>query len=332
MNRFCLLGLLLLSSCTQTPPITQFSGKTMGTTYQVKYVAGAEPAAFKKDVDALLGEINQSMSTYIETSTISRINASTNLDEWHPIDKHFEAVFRRSYDIYKDTNGAFNPAVGPLVSAWGFGREAPETPPDARTVRALLAVTRLEAFELRDSPPAIRKHLPGAKLDFGAIAKGYGVDAIGELLEQRGVKDYLVEIAGEIRARGHAWRVGVEKPAENAFADATLQHIFALSNAGLSTSGTYRNYEIQDGKRVTHILDPKTGYPAENSLLSVSVMAHDTMTADAYATALIVMGLDDGVQFIDAHQQLSAYFIAKDAAGNLVERRSAGFPNIISGP
>jgi thiamine biosynthesis lipoprotein len=303
----------------------------MGTTYQVKYVAETDPAEIKRDVDALLADINQSMSNYIATSIISGINDSKNLDEWHPIDKHFETVFRRSYAIYKDTNGKFNPAVGPLVDAWGFGREVPERLPDDSTVRALLEVTKVEAFELRPSPPAIRKHIAGAKLDFGAIAKGYGADAVGELLEQRGMKDYLVEIAGEIRARGHLWHVGVEKPSENAFAEPALQHVFGLSDAGLSTSGTYRNYEVQDGKRVTHILNPQTGYPAENSLLSVSVLARDTMTADAYATALLVMGLDDGMQFVESHKQLEAYFIAKDAAGNLVERRSDGFPNIITG-
>jgi len=322
---------MLLAGCAQPLPESQFSGKTMGTTYQVKYVAGVDPVEVKKDADALLTEINKSMSTYIDDSTISRINLSQNLDEWHPIDKHFETVFRRSYAIYKDTNGAFNPAVGPLVNAWGFGRGAPESLPDDKTVRDLLALTRLEAFELRPSPPAIRKHIADAKLDFGAIAKGYGVDAVGELLEQHGMKDYLVEIAGEIRARGHSWRVGVERPAENAFVEPTLQHVFGLSNAGLSTSGTYRNYELQDGKRITHILNPRTGYPAENSLLSVTVMARDTMTADAYATALIVMGLDDGMQFVETHKQLDAYFMAKDATGNLVEQRSAGFPNIITG-
>ena len=302
MKLGCALGLLLLAGCAEPPPERQFSGKTMGTIYQVKYVAGLDPIEARKDTDALLTEINQSMSTYIEDSTISRINGSQNLDEWHPIDKHFEAVFRRSCEIYKDTSGAFNPAVGPLVSAWGFGREVPERMPDGKTVRALLEVAKLEAFELRPSPPAIRKHIAGAKLDFGGIAKGYGVDAVGELLEQRGVKDYLVEIAGEIRARGHTRRVGVEKPSENAFAEPTLQQVIPLVNGGLSTSGTYRNYEIQDGKRITHILDPKTGYPAENPLLSVSVLARDTMTADAYATALIVMGLDDGMRFVESHK------------------------------
>src|SRR5262245_25010077 len=120
MKLSCVVGLLLLAGCAQTLPVQQFSGKTMGTTYQVKYVAERDPAELKKNVDALLTDINQSMSNYIETSIISKINDSQTLDEWHPIDSHFEKVFQRSYDIYKETGGAFNPAVGPLVSAWGF--------------------------------------------------------------------------------------------------------------------------------------------------------------------------------------------------------------------
>src|SRR5262249_38112595 len=150
---------------------------------------------------------------------------------------------------------------------------------------------------------------------------------VGELLEQRGIRDYVVEIGGEVRARGerekgHAWRVGVEKPAEDALAERTIQNVFELTDASLTTSGISRNYEIKDGKKIGHILDPRTGYPAQNSLLSVSVIAKDTMTGDAYDTALMVMGLDAGLQFVEAHEELKAYFIAQDDAGNLVEKKS----------
>jgi thiamine biosynthesis lipoprotein len=337
MDRIWLPAFLLLTSCTRLDEAAPLRGKTMGTTYQVTYVsaewtAGTRRQQLAKAIDDLLAEINQSMSTYIETSTISQINASSDLDEWHPIDKHFQIVLQRSREVYKDTNHAFNPAVGPLVNAWGFGPEDPETLPDAMAVRALLNVVNFDSFEFRDSPPAVKKHIAGAKLDFSAIAKGYGVDAVGSLLEQDGVKDYLVEIGGEVRARGQhsngkPWRIGIEKPAPNAVADRTLQMVIALENAGLATSGTYRNYEIKDGRKIAHIIDPATGYPAQNSLLSVSVIAPDTMTADAYATALMVMGLDEGLRFVEARKELSAYFIAKDELNNLVEKRSSAFPS-----
>jgi len=309
----------------------------MGTTYQVRFVSAEWDSTTRrqevaKAIEGLLGEINQSMSTYIESSTISKINASTDLKKWHPVDRHFQIVFERSRQIYKDTNHAFNPAVGPLVNAWGFGPDDPETLPDDAAVRTLLKVVDFDSFEFRESPPSMKKHIGGARLDFSAIAKGYGVDAIGDLLEQRGVRNYLVEIGGEVRARGqhadgHPWRVGIEKPADNPLGDRTIQMVIELRNAGLATSGTYRNYEIKDGKRIAHIIDPATGYPAQNSLLSVSVVAEDTMTADAYATALMVMGLDAGLRFVEEHGNLHAYFVAADESNKLAEKRSSGFPS-----
>jgi thiamine biosynthesis lipoprotein len=307
----------------------------MGTTYQVTYVSAEWNAPQARQqlasaIDDLLVEINQSLSTYIETSSISRMNTSSNPEQWHDVDRHFEIVFQRSREVYRDTGHAFNPAVGPLVNAWGFGPENPETLPDASTVRALLGVVDFDSFEFRKTPPSLRKRIAGAKLDFSAIAKGYGVDAVGLLLEERGVKDYLVEIGGEVRARGHhadghAWRIGIERPSDDAGTDRTLQSVIELENSGLATSGTYRNYQIQDGKKIAHIIDPKTGYPAQNSLLSVSVIAPDTMTADAYATALMVMGIDEGLQFVEMRKDLSAYFIAADESGKLIEKRSSGF-------
>src|SRR5262249_42205045 len=151
-----------------------------------------------------------------------------DLEKWHLVDRHFQIVFERSREIYGDTNHAFNPAVGPLVNAWGFGPEDPGTFPDPAAIRALLEVVNFDSFEFRESPPALKKHISRARLDFSAIAKGYGVDAIGSLLEQHGVKNYLVEIGGEVRARGqhangHLWRVGIERPADNSAADRTIQ-------------------------------------------------------------------------------------------------------------
>ena len=169
-----------------------------------------------------------------------------------------------------------------------------------------------EAFEWRPAPPAIHKTLLGARLDFSAIAKGYGVDAVGEWLEGRGVKNYLVEIGGEVRARGkrsaaREWQVGIERPTQQASDRAALQIAIPLRDVAMATSGNYRNYDTaDDGRRFSHILNPHTGYPEQSALLSVSVIAPDCMTADAYATALMVMGADEGLRFVAARPALQA--------------------------
>ena len=321
-----LLTLVLLTACTRPDTTAQFRGNTMGTTYQVTYPSQLTNKTVAMEVETLLAEINSSMSTYDPASMISGLNASTDTSAWHPTDSHFATVFRRSREVYEDSGHTFNPAVGPLVNAWGFGPVDSDTSPDEDAVRALLKVVQFEAFELRESPLAVRKTTAGAQLDFSAIAKGYGVDAVGELMESKGIQDYLVEIGGEVRARGRAWRVGIERPASGALADREILSIVQLNNVGLATSGTTRNYRIENGKKIAHILDPRTGYPAQNSLLSVSVIAKDTMTADAYATALMVMGLEEGMRFVEARPQLQAYFIAMDEGGKIVEKRTSGFP------
>jgi thiamine biosynthesis lipoprotein len=220
--------------------------------------------------------------------------------------------------------------VGPLVNAWGFGPDGPETLPDDNTIRTLLKLSSFDIFELRDSPPAVRKQVADARLDLNAIAEGYASDAIGGLLEQRGVKNYLVELGGEVRARGkhpngRGWQVGIEKPAPNGAAR-EIQTVVSLNDSGLSTSGNYRKRRVQDGRTVAHILNPKTGYPELSDLLSVTVLAEDAMTADAYATAFVVMGMDRALSFVERRKGLQAYFIAKDPAGNVIEKQSSGFP------
>jgi thiamine biosynthesis lipoprotein len=304
----------------------------MGTTYRVSYIATADVTPpSEKAVEELLHAINQSVSTYIESSTISTINASINTEEWHPVDAHFLKNFIRSRAIYEATSGAFNPALGPLINAWGFGSVRSEVLPDDATVQALLKVCSFDAFELKDSPPAVRKRIPGATLDFGGIAKGYGVDAIAELFDHAEVQNYLVEIAGEVRAKGHRldgkpWQVGIEKPAQDALANREIETSVALKDSAMSTSGNYRNYQPAGGKTAGHILNPKTGYPIMNSLMSATVIAPDGMTADATATALIVLGLDDAMKFVETHEELSAFFLVMDDGGKVIERRSSRFP------
>jgi thiamine biosynthesis lipoprotein len=319
--RHALAFAILVAGCArpETNGTTQFGGRTMGTTYQVTYAVESRNKVVAKAAEELLAEINRSLSTYDKTSLISAINASTDTGTWHPVDKHFAAVFRRSRMIYEDTGHTFNPAVGPLVNAWGFGPEDHDASPDDKKVRELLKVVQFEAFELQETPPAVKKTIADAKLDFSAIGEGYAIDAIGEMLESNSVRDYLVELGGEVRARGRMWKVGIERP------DQDLK-VVRITDAGLATSGTTHNFRIENGKRIAHILDPRTGYPAQNSLLSVSVLARDTKTADAYATALMVMGLDEGMRFVEARPELQAYFIAMGLDGKIVEKQTSGFP------
>jgi thiamine biosynthesis lipoprotein len=322
----------VLAGCGSQAGITRIGGETMGTTWQAVYRSTAAPVEDESaEVEALLEDINQSLSTYLDDSLISAINRESDPEFWHPVDRHFQTVFDRARFVYADTGGAFDPAVGPLVDAWGFGPDGPEGTPEPRSIESLLGLVSFEAFELRISPPGIRKTIPGAKLDFSAIAKGYGVDALGELIESWGVADYFVEVGGEVRARGQhpegrPWRVGIERPAGEALDRAEIQSVLTLRDASLATSGTYRNYRIQDGRRIAHILNPATGYPGESPLLSVSVLAEDTMTADAYATAFMVMGLDAALGLVESRDGLEASFIVSGAGGELREVRSSGFP------
>lgn len=322
----------LLAACAPSSEVTELGGETMGTAWRAVYSSTGRPIQDEVDAfEGVLDDINRSLSTYIDASLISRVNESRDSGLWHPIDSHFETVFRRARVIYEDTDGAFNPAVAPLVNAWGFGPDVIDVPPDSETIDSLLELVSFDAFEVRSSPPGVRKQLPDARLDFSAIAKGYAVDAIGQLIARWGVRDYFVDIGGEIRTRGEhpegrPWRIGIEKPADDALADTELQMVLALGDAAIATSGSYRNYIIQDGRRMAHILDPRTGYPAATPLLGVSVLAEDTMTADAYATAFMVMGLEESLALVGSREDLEAYFIGSDPNGQTFEVRSSGFP------
>ena len=313
----------------------QIEGPTMGTTYRVTYAPAADSeSTVPNTVDSLLDEIDRSLSTYIESSVISRINSASDTERWHAADRHFNAVFVRSQEIFTDTGGAFNPAVGPLVNAWGFGPQGPQSVPDAATIDSLMELTDFDAFDWRESPPSVRKPMEDSQLDFSAIAKGYGVDEAGALLDRMGVDAYFVEIGGEVRTRGRhpdgrPWRVGIEIPAAFPNPERSSQAVIEVQDTALATSGNYRNFTIVEGRRIAHILDPETGAPATTSLLSVSVLAPDVMTADAYATALMVMDLDAGLRFVEAREELEAYFIVDDGDGGTVATASSGFPPIL---
>ena len=310
-----LVVVLLLAGCSGQPAETvRFGGQAMGTSYSVIYKAAPGNAVAQARVDSLLDALNTSLSTYIEESIISAINASPDTTRWFDLDGHFARVMDRSIELFERSEGALNPALGPLIDAWGFGAEGPGETPSDEDIDRLLRTVDFSSFSYDASRPALKKGHPAASLNFNAIAKGYGVDIVGEFLEAHGVSDYFVEIGGEVRTRGQhpegrPWRVGIERPAATMLASQTTQEVVNLDNAAMATSGNYHNYFERDGQRYAHILDPATGRSKTTTMLSASVIAPDCMTADAWATAFVVMGLDAAMALVESDPSLEAYFI-----------------------
>lgn len=310
--------------------ITEITGLTMGTSYAVKVVTGPMPVAdqqaLQRAIEDTLAAVNGAMSTYQPDSELSTLNAAPTTDA-APASAPLRAVLTEALRIGRLSGGAFDVTVGPLVNAWGFGPDGEQTPPDAEAVAALRARVGLDKVAVVGE--AVQKARPDVYVDLSAIAKGHGVDRIAQTLEARGHTEYLVEIGGELRARGrnHAglhWRVGIEKPDPEARA---LMEVIALRDEALATSGDYRNFYEKDGKRVSHTIDPRTGRPIEHRLASVSVVHPSCATADALATALNVLGPDEGLA-LAAAEGLAALFIVREADGRYTEKVTPQFVDI----
>lgn len=331
-----LLLALLFAGCSAQPPETvRYAGQAMGTTYSIIFEAPSGDGVPQARVDSLLDALNASLSTYIPSSIISGINTSADTSQWFALDGHFSRVMERSQELYERSGGAFNPAIGPLIDAWGFGAEGPGNTPSDEDIARLLAIVDFGGFMYDASRPALKKSAPDGSLNFNAIAKGYGVDIVGELLEEGGISDYFVEIGGEVRSRGQhpegrPWRVGIERPAANMLASQTAQQVVNLEAAAMATSGNYRNYIERDGQRFTHILDPASGRSKTTSMLSATVIAPDCMTADAWATAFVVMGLEAAMELVESDPALEAYFILAGEGEGYDIRMSSGMSSYLA--
>ncbi len=310
----------LLSACKPETAFVKFRGDAMGTYYEISYLSEQGQVNYQKQIDSLLAVFNESVSTYTPTSIISKVNQA-NAGDTIPVDDIFTIVFNKSVEVHQKTDGAFDPSVMPLINAWGFGYKKNPPPVDSLDVDSLLQLVNLPSFKLLNNPHRIVKTVANTQLDFNAIAQGYGVDWIAEFLESKNISNYLVDIGGELRARGinahkQTWTVGIDKPVENAD-KREIQEIVRLNNLSIATSGNYRKFYEKDGMKYAHIIDPKTGYPKFSNLLSASVFHSDCMTADAYATALIVMGYEKARAFVEANNTLEALFIYSDEKGAL---------------
>ena len=307
--------LILCFSCNQKTEsdYISFGGFTQGTTYNITYES-KDSSNFQNEIDLLLAEFDTSLSTYNSLSLISKINEN----ETTVTDFYFREVFEKAEEVYKASKGAFDITVAPLVNAWGFGFKNKEEITYAK-IDSILEFVGFNKVCLKDS--FIIKSDPRLMLDVNAIAQGYSVDIIAQFLEEKGVENYLVEIGGEVKTKGfnkkgNDWRIGIDKPIDNNnFPGENLQAIVNLSNKSLATSGNYRKFYERDGVKYSHTIDPKTGYPVTHSLLSTTVIANDCMTADAYATAFMVMGLEKAFNLSEELPEIEAIFIYNDENG-----------------
>ncbi len=302
------------------------SGNTMGTDYHITYLVKGG-ADYQQQIDSLLKVWNMSMSTFIPGSEISYFNTHDTLVYRS---KYFYPVLLKSREVYKATGGAFDPTVMPLVNAWGFG-PARESMPDSAQVDSILQYIGFDKLDF--DATKVWKKKKGIQLDFSAIAKGYGVDVIGNYLLSKGVENYIVEIGGEVRSRGKnkkdkLWTAGIEDPKVDVL-ESKITAVLKLNNEAVATSGNYRNYYVKNGKKYSHEINPFTGYPAEQNILSASVIAPDCMTADAFATGFMVLGLDGSLKVLEKRKDLKVYFIYSDAKGNVKTYMSNGVKDMI---
>ncbi|NPA37998.1 MAG: FAD:protein FMN transferase [Chlorobi bacterium] len=300
------LTVLFLNSCGEkSKSYFRDEGLIFGTTYHIIYEYSKD---IHNDIKKELDDFNMSLSTYEKNSVISKVNRNEDVE----LDNYFIRCFKKAKEVSEKTEGAFDITVAPLVNAWGFGFSKKDSV-SKELIDSLICFVGMDKVRLTEGK--IEKKYPEIMLDASAIAKGYGVDVVAEYLESKGIENYLVEIGGEIRvngknAKGTAWRVGIDKPIDDPeVLHRELQEIIQLSSGALATSGNYRNFYIKDGKKYAHTIDPKTGYPVQHELLSASVYAPDCMTADAYATAFMVLGLDKAKKIVENTPELEAYFI-----------------------
>ncbi len=315
-------------SCNNSPVITEIwiGGKAQGTTYSIKY-HGIDVVNYQQEIDSILKRIDQSLSTYVDSSTISKIN---NNDSIGIPDKYFVDVFFSSLEINRISNGAFDPTVKPLVDAWGFGTEKMDSL-NPVPVDSLLKLVGIENFQIHKSGDtySISKSVPMAQLDFNGIAQGYSVDVISDFLLSKNLKNHLVEIGGEIitkgrNSEGEIWKVGIDRPVAKRNKD-KLQAIVKLENKAMATSGSYRKFYVKDGKKYSHTIDPITGYTVDHNLLSATVIANHCMIADAFATAFMVLGVDRTIDFLEEPQLgIEVYLIYSDESGVLKTYISEG--------
>ena len=320
-SAFWALAMAALAGCSfqDQEKIWEISGGIFGTAYHINVVLPEDEAKLQtlaQGIQEELERVDGAMSTWKPDSELSRLNEKQDQSGWTELSAPLFEVISRAQDVSALTNGAFDVTVGPIVNLWGFGPEArPETIPAKAELADLLAVTGWKFLELDPDTRSIR-NTPPQYIDLSGIAKGYGVDVVARYLDSEGVQAYLVEIGGEVRARGRkpdgdAWRLAIEEPSEQA---RQVNKVVAMDNRSMATSGDYRNYYESEGQRYSHTINPDTGMPISHNLASVTVIADDCMTADALATGFNVMGFERAMR-LATRENIPAYFIVRGENG-----------------
>jgi FAD:protein FMN transferase len=326
----CALYMALLS-CKSKPVFkyVQLEGFTQGTTYNIIF-ENSTSKDYTQKVDSILKDFDMSFSEYVPGSIVSRINAN---DPTVTVDQHFKTLFEKSKEIWEQSDGLMDITVGPIIDALGFGPMA-KTTIDSSKIKNLLKYVGFKKVHIEND--RLIKADTAMKIDVNSIAQGYSVDIMSNFFESEGIKNYLVEIGGEVRAKGKNskglyWRVGIDKPEEgNMVPGENLQVIISLNNQSVTTSGNYRKFYEENGIKYAHIINPKTGFPVKSRLLSVSIVANDCITADGWDTPLMVMGLEKSIITLKKHPELDAILIYSDENGNYKEYMTDGFKAMIT--
>lgn len=311
---FLIFGTMYIVRQQRSTPYQTNKGFAFGTMYSITYQSDKN---LEDEIKAELQTIDDEFSMFNENSTVSKFNRGE-----HPhLSKRFLEVYRLAYAVHDDTDGAFDITIAPLVNAWGFGFKH-ESMPTAAQVDSLRRFVGMKYLSFNETDGLLSKTDPRIMLDFSAIAKGYGSDCVAHLLRKHGIKNFMVEIGGEIVTQGISpsrvpWRIGVTKPMDDTLQTSqNLQTVLNVTDRAMATSGNYRNFYYNGGRKYAHTIDPRTGYPVQHNLLSATVLAEDCATADAYATSFMVMGFERAKILLEQHDDLMAYLISTDANGD----------------
>lgn len=325
-----LVFLLLLHTPLSAQKLQVLEGKAQGTYFVIKYLS-ADTSSLAAAVDSVFTAIDQSLSLYQPGSLINRFNAGKSI----MMDEHMQLVISKALWISHVTGGAFDITVKPLVDVWGFGvhRPAAQQAPSKDTLQHILQHIGYKYLQIKGTQ--LIKKKAGVEIDCNGIAQGYTTDVLARFLEQHGITDYLVDVGGELRSKGHnaqqqVWTVGIERPADE-MGGYPVQDIISLDNKAITTSGNYRRFFDQGSTRFAHTIDPVSGVAQHNNIISVTVIAKDAITADGFDNALMLMGVDKGLLFIESHPEygIAAAFIYKDLQGKIQERFSTGFRELL---
>lgn len=308
----------------------KMSGWAQGTSWHITYYAG-DSLVRKMQIDSLFNRLDSSLSIYKPYSLISNFNASANgIDA----DIHLSAVVESALDAWQQSDGLFDITIHPLVQAWGFSSKPVKHYPDSGEVRKMLHCVGTDKIKLEGR--RLIKAKPCVTIDVDGIAQGYSVDVVAGFLESRKVKSYIVELGGEIRVKGRKqpanerMKIGIEAPGDYNGRPSVIQKIIALENGAVTTSGNYRRYHESNGEKFSHTIDPRTGYPTKNNLISVTVFAGDAITADAYDNVLMTLGLEKALAFVEKRKDIAAYFIYKNKEGTIADTASSRFYELLS--